>query len=111
MKIDPIEGLIDDAVARLEDVSRRRMFGCAAYFAAGEMFAVVWRGSIVLKLAAPDRAEALGLDGASPFEPRKGMRMRELVVLPGEILDDAETLADWCARSHRFAAARGRLKR
>lgn len=101
-------GLLEDAMAGLDGVTRRRMFGALAFFVDGEMFALVGEEGIVLKLSEPDRAEALAMPESAVFAPG-GPPMKALIVLSADILDSAPILADWVGRSHAYARALRRV--
>lgn len=100
--------LVTEAVAGLPYVSRRPAYGGTAWYAAGEMFAVVQDGAVALKLSPEDRDRALSLEGARLFDPEGGRPMRSLVLVPFGALGYAGTLAAWLHKSHAFASvARG----
>lgn len=95
-------GLLEDALAGLDGVTRRRMFGALAFWVDGEMFALVGEEGIVLKLSETDRVEALAMPESEVFSPG-GPPMKALIVLSADILDSAPILADWVRRSHAYA--------
>lgn len=100
---------LDDAVADAAQaagiqVELKPMFGCPAYFTNGNMFAGVWQSSLMLRLPEDGRAEATAL-GGGPFEPMPGRPMKEYVVLPPAVLDDADALSDWVRRGAEHAAS------
>ena len=90
----------DDARAE-----RRQMFGYPAGFVNGNMFAGLHEERFVVRLGDADRARLLAVDGATTFEPMKGRPMREYVVLPRSILDDAAELSRWLGRALAHGAA------
>ena len=106
-----------DAVARFErlcpataGVAVRPMFGQPAAFVDGNMFLGVFGDAVFVRLSEDDRAIALGLDGAHLFEPMPGRPMREYVVLPVEVLNDAAKAGPWIERSVKYARAIGPTK-
>lgn len=75
-----------DAVARdlatsAADVERARMFGSEALKTNGRVFAMVVKGSLVVKLPAARVARLLERGTAAPFDPGHGRVMREWVSL------------------------------
>jgi len=99
---------LDDAVAEAAQASGvqvelKPMFGCPAYFTNGNMFAGVHQSSLMLRLPQDGRAEVVSL-GGGPFEPMQGRPMKEYVVLPASVLDDAAATAQWVRRSAEHAA-------
>jgi TfoX/Sxy family transcriptional regulator of competence genes len=92
----------EKAVPTTPSVTRRPMFGYASAFVNGNMFAVTFRDSIVVRLAERDRAALLKLKGATPFEPMAGRPMKEYVVLPATIVADPKELGAWIERGHRY---------
>lgn len=81
------------------------MFGYPAGFVNGNMFCGLFQESLFLRLGESERAELLAMEGASPFEPMPGRPMREYVVMPMEMLEDAETTRAWIRRAFRHVAA------
>lgn len=93
----------DDLVARFAriipadaDVTRRKMFGWPAAFVGGNMFASLFRDTLVLRLPVAD-LERLQAIGGRPFEPMPGRPMRGYAVVPEELLADEPALAGWVA--------------
>jgi TfoX/Sxy family transcriptional regulator of competence genes len=100
---------LDDAVATAAEaagvqVELKPMFGCPAYFTNGNMFAGVHQSSLMLRLPEEGRAEVAAL-GGGPFEPMPGRPMKEYVVLPRGVLDDAAATAEWVRRGAEYAAS------
>ena len=73
---------VESATAHEPRVSRRRMFGCPAFFIAGRMFACVVGDEVGLKLPF-ERVEALLAGGRYvPFRPLGKPAMRQWVAAP-----------------------------
>jgi TfoX/Sxy family transcriptional regulator of competence genes len=86
-------------MAPLAGTSLRKMFGYPAAFAGnGHMFTGLHEDRWMIRLPDDARAE-LAAAGATPFEPMPGRPMREYLVLPAELLADAEALQRWLDRS------------
>lgn len=99
--------LFDSVVPPDPRVERRQMFGYPAAFAAGKLFAGLHQESFILKLTEADRERLMTEQGAQPFEPTPGRRMREYVVLPKAVLDDRAALDVWLARSLAYVVSGG----
>ena len=62
------------------------MFGCPVFFVNSNMFSGVFEDDIFIRLSEKDRKELFSkYDEAAPFEPMKGRKMKEYVVLPESI--------------------------
>jgi hypothetical protein len=77
--------IVDDLVARNNDVQATKMMGMPSVKRAGKLVAgfVADEDAMVFKFPdAKDREQALGLKGAHLFEPMQGRQMKEWVVVP-----------------------------
>jgi TfoX/Sxy family transcriptional regulator of competence genes len=95
--------LFQRAVAGLEDVQSRQMFGYLAAFTT-QMFASLFRVHMIVRLSDTDRA-ALGQKGARPFEPMTGRPIREYVVVPDGVRESPSTLHSWLVKAQAYAAS------
>jgi TfoX/Sxy family transcriptional regulator of competence genes len=86
-------------VARFPELERRKMFGYPAAFLGGHMTTALHEDRWMVRLAEADRVELLARPGASTFEPMPGRSMREYIVLPADVLADAEETAAWVERA------------
>ena len=86
-------------------VETLKMFGGVAARVNGHVFAGLFGRSTMLWLSEAERAEALELEGAAPFDPMGDGRASNKVMLPEEMMDDAEELRGWIARAFEFAAS------
>jgi TfoX/Sxy family transcriptional regulator of competence genes len=87
-------------------VETQQMFGGVAAKVNGHVFAGLFGRSTMVWLAEPDRAEALALEGAAPFDPMGDGRARsDKVMLPEGMMDDAPELRRWIARAFQAASA------
>lgn len=84
---------------------RRQMFGCPVAFLGGQMFGGLFGSSMFLRLGDSDRAALLAVEGARVFDPMGGRPMREYVVLPRSVLDDAAQLRSWLSRATAYASS------
>lgn len=87
-----------EAVAGIEGVQVRKMFGYPAAFIGGNMTAGLHQDSFIVRLSETDRAEQLA-DGWSTFEAMPGRPMREYVILPAEVVADADATRGWVERA------------
>ena len=83
----------------------RKMFGYSAAFVNGNMFAGLHEVGLVMRLPEKERAKFLGLDGARQFEPMPGRVMREYVVAPDALADEAGTVRGWLTKAFRYASS------
>lgn len=88
--------ILQDAILEIDptiNLSWKRMFGGAGYYANGEFFAAWFRGdSVALKLPEQTRAELLQIAGSKEVG-------RHYVEVPPAFLDDAALLAAWVSKS------------
>jgi DNA transformation protein and related proteins len=99
--------LLLDAVERLPDVEKKRMFGFAALWAQGRIFALVWRGRISLRLPDPAAAAELSaLPGAKALdivEGKVGPAGQRWIDVPEAFHDDPDELRRWARRAYDLA--------
>lgn len=107
-----LKSLLEDATEKFPDITSKRMFGCDGFFAAGNIFALVWKeGRIGLKL--PDEkleSELRQKPGAAPWSPGGKMKMASWVLVPDSFHDDIEQLAHWTQQAYSLAQAAGAKK-
>jgi len=95
------EGSGDRDATRVE---RIKMFGGIAAKVNGHFFAGLFGRSAIVQLPEPERAEALALEGAGPFDPMgNGRVMSEKVMLPESMMADEEELRAWLSRAFQAA--------
>ena len=87
-----------EAVAGLEGVEVRKMFGYPAAFIGGNLTAGLYQESVMVRLPDDERAERIA-DGWSLFEPMPGRPMREYVALPADTAADVEAIRQWVDRA------------
>jgi TfoX/Sxy family transcriptional regulator of competence genes len=86
-------------------VGTLQMFGGVAAKVHGNLFGGTFGRSVMLLLSEADRAEALALDGAAPFDPMGNGAMRsDKVQMPESIMHDSSELRRWVRRSFDYAA-------
>jgi TfoX/Sxy family transcriptional regulator of competence genes len=82
------------------------MFGGVAAKVNGHIFAGLFARSVMLWLPEPERAEALALPGAAPFDPMGDGRATDKVMLPERLMSKPAELRRWIARAFEATAAR-----
>jgi TfoX/Sxy family transcriptional regulator of competence genes len=91
------------AVAGIEGLEQRQMFGYPAAFMGGNMVTGLHQESWIVRLGEEDRS-SLADQGWETFAPMPGRPMREYLMLPPAAAADPETARSWVER----AAAYGR---
>jgi TfoX/Sxy family transcriptional regulator of competence genes len=87
-------------------VETMKMFGGVAAKVNGHIFAGLFGRSTMVFLSEKDRAAALALDGASPFDPMGNGAVRsDKVMLPESVMRDPAELRGWIARAFKAASA------
>ena len=90
-----------EAVAGIDGLEVRKMFGYPAGFIGGNMVAGLHQDSIMVRLPDDERQARLD-DGWSLFEPMPGRPMREYVALPPEVVSDVDATRGWIERAATF---------
>jgi TfoX/Sxy family transcriptional regulator of competence genes len=81
------------------------MFGGIAAKVNGNIFAGLFGRSAMVFLSDADRADALALDGAAPFDPMGDGRARsDKIMLPEDVMGDPAELRSWIGRAFAFTA-------
>ena len=88
----------DAAVAGIDGLERRQMFGYPAAFIGGNLTTSLHEDRWIVRLPDDERQERLDA-GWAQFEPMAGRPMREYVVLPEAWRDDVPTIEEWAARA------------
>jgi TfoX/Sxy family transcriptional regulator of competence genes len=89
------------AVAGIDGLEKRQMFGYPAAFIGGNMTAGLHQESFLVRLPEAERAERLAA-GWSIFEPMPGRPMREYLALPPEVVEDPEATRSWIERAAAY---------
>jgi len=85
-----------------ERIRIRPMFGNIAAFVNGNMFSGLFGSQVFVRLPEQERAELLAVEGAGPFEPMEGRRMKEYVSLPEAWRSEPDSARHWVQRSLRW---------
>jgi len=87
-------------------VETMQMFGGVAAKVNGHIFAGLFGRSTMVWLQPADKAAALALEGAAPFDPMgNGRVISDKVMLPEAMMDDPPELRHWLPRAFKGAAA------
>jgi hypothetical protein len=107
VELTRLKAVWDGALAGLENVHPKRLFGCDAWFAGGNIFALVWKqGRLGLRLSDPELyAEAMGMAGAEAWVIDTGP-VKHWVLLPPDWHVQAPKLRAWGRKAHALALAR-----
>ena len=89
------------AVAGIEGLETRKMFGYPAGFIGGNMVTGLHQESWIVRLPEDKRAERLRA-GWAIFEPMAGRPMREYLALPAEIAGDPDAAREWVERAATY---------
>jgi TfoX/Sxy family transcriptional regulator of competence genes len=89
------------AVAGIEGLEQRKMFGYPAGFIGGNMTTGLHQESWIVRLPADERTRLLD-KGWSTFEPMAGRPMREYLALPNEVIDDPDQARAWVERAAAY---------
>jgi TfoX/Sxy family transcriptional regulator of competence genes len=74
---------------------RRQMFGYPAAFVNGRMATGLHQEDLIVRLPEARRRVLLKQPGARTFEPMPGRPMKEYVIVPPAVVDDAAELRAW----------------
>jgi TfoX/Sxy family transcriptional regulator of competence genes len=87
-------------------IETMKMFGGVAAKVNGNIFAGLFGRSTMIWLPEDQRAEALALEGAAPFDPMGDGRARsDKIMLPERFMSDPPELRRWLARAFKASAA------
>jgi hypothetical protein len=86
------------AVAGIEGLETRKMFGYPAGFIGGNMVTGLHQESWIVRLPEDVRNEQLGA-GWPQFEPMPGRPMREYLGLPPDVASDPDAARAWVERA------------
>jgi len=87
-----------EAVAGIDGVEVRKMFGYPAAFIGGNLTAGLHQENVMMRLPEAEREERIA-QGWSHFEPMPGRPMREYVAMPPEVAADVDAMRRWIERA------------
>jgi hypothetical protein len=87
-----------DALVAVKGAKRGVLFGCPIYVLEGERYATLYQNQIVLRLSPADAADLISKGGRA-FEPIKGRRSKDRVILPNKIAASRRLLLGWVGKA------------
>jgi len=93
-----------DKMVAVDGAKRGLLFGCPIYVLEGERYATLYQGRVVLRLSPEDRAQLIA-SGGRPFEPIKGRRSKDGVVVPDKVAASPRALKGWVEKAVAYARA------
>ena len=100
-----IESLFGALAPRGEDFEHRKMFGWTVCMVNGNLFIGLQTRGMMFRLPLSEQLVFLEQEGATPFEPKPGMRMKEYVCLADPLDQDFALLAHWTTRALAHASS------
>jgi len=103
--IAELEDILNTATKGLPNTTSKKMFGCHAIWADGNVFALVWKhGRIGVKL--PDETPYTSLMGLSGAEPWKAgpMQMAHWVLVPESFHSKPTEIKKWAAKAYELCS-------
>jgi TfoX/Sxy family transcriptional regulator of competence genes len=93
------------ALPKDDRIETLAMFGGVAAKVNGNLFAGLFGRSVMIGLPEKERAEALALEGAGPFDPMgDGRAKSQKVMLPEAFMEEPAELKRWVKRAFDAAA-------
>ena len=91
-----------DRMVAVDGAKRGLLFGCPIYVLEGERYATLYQGRVVLRLSPADAARLIA-NGGRPFEPIKGRKSKDRVVVPDTITVSSRALRGWVEKAVAYA--------
>jgi hypothetical protein len=91
-----------DALVAVKGAERGVLFGCPIYVLEGERYATLYQDQIVLRLSPADAADLIARGGRA-FEPIKGRRSKDRIILPENISTNLRSLRTWIGKAVDYA--------
>jgi TfoX/Sxy family transcriptional regulator of competence genes len=101
--VEELQALVDGLIESLPNVTAKKMFGCPAYWASGNVFALVWKhGRIGVRLPSEGKYDSLmDVSGSSPWKAGP-MTMAHWVLVPPAYHADGAQLKKWLKEAHKL---------
>lgn len=99
--ITELEEILSSASTGLSKVTSKKMFGCHALWADGNVFALVWKhGRIGVKLPETSQYETLlNISGSEPWKAGP-MQMAHWVLIPESFHNKLSEVKKWATKAH-----------
>ena len=91
-----------DEIVAVDGAKRGLLFGCPVYIFEGERYATLYQDRVVLRLRPADAAQLLARGGRA-FEPIKGRKSKDRVVLPDRFSANPRSLRTWVRKAVAYA--------
>ena len=91
-----------DEAAGVPGAERKIMFGCPVYELRGQRYAMLHENRVVLRLS-DEHAAQLIAKGGRTWEPMKGRRSKDKMVVPEPIAANVRSLRVWVQRAIEYA--------
>jgi TfoX/Sxy family transcriptional regulator of competence genes len=91
-----------DEIVAVGGAKRGLLFGCPIYILEGERYATLYQDQVVLRLPPADAAQLIARGGRA-FEPIKGRKSKDRVVLPDSIAKNPRALRTWVRKAVAYA--------
>ncbi len=91
-----------DEIVAVDGAERGLLFGCPIYVLKGTRYATLYQDRVVLRLSPKDTAQLIARGGLA-FEPIKGRKSKDRVVLPDAISRNPRALRGWVLKSVAYA--------
>jgi TfoX/Sxy family transcriptional regulator of competence genes len=98
---EELQERFETAVAGIDGLEQRQMFGFPAGFIGGNLTTSLHRESWIVRLPDAQRQERLDV-GWAAFEPMPGRPMRGYVALPDEVAADPDQARIWVERAAAY---------
>jgi TfoX/Sxy family transcriptional regulator of competence genes len=95
---DRMKEFFDAVAPEGPGVTKRKMFGFPVAFANDNMLLGLFGDEFFIRLPEADRADLIAA-GGKQLEPTPGRVMKEYVVVPARILENASLLNEWIKKS------------
>lgn len=106
---------IHTALRRDPRVTEMEMFGARGFKVSGKVFAIFWKGDLVLKMPEPRARELVAAKVAKSWDPGHGRKMKEWIAFApgtgGRWLELVEEARDFVATGASVRKGRGRRTR
>jgi len=102
--MEPLATIVERLTA-WKDVTRNKENSRDSFFVRGQIFAFLGKKGVVVKLAPPQVAEALKIQGAARYPDQKDADMREFVEIPVNTPREVERAMLWLRRACRLGRA------
>lgn len=98
MRDDSFRDFVLEELQGIGGVRAKAMFGGFGLYRGEAFFGIIHGGALYLRTDSASRIE-YERRGMRPFTPSPKQRLKAYYEVPADVLEDAETLADWACRA------------